>query len=430
MNVSIVGTGHVGLVTGACLAELGNAVLCVDSDATKLENIQRGVMPFYEPGLEELVRLNTVAGRLRFGATVCDAVEWANVVFICAGTPSNEDGSADISSIEQIAQEIATEAKGYCLLVEKSTVPVRTGERLRATLDEHGNGHGDFDLASVPEFLREGSAINDTLHPDRIVIGTDSERAAGILKELFQPIEAPVLMTDINTAEVIKHASNSFLAMKISYINAVAAVCEQTGADVTTVARAVGMDHRIGREFLEAGVGYGGSCFPKDVAAFIQVAEGAGLDFGMLREVQRVNQDQPSRMVAKLRAVLGGLRGWHIAVLGLAFKPNTDDIREAPAMGIIELLLGEGATVKAYDPQAMRNAQTVLDERVAYGTDAYDAAGGADALMLITQWDEFKALDWPRMRKLLRTPTVVDGRNLWEPAKLRDAGFNYLGVGR
>jgi UDPglucose 6-dehydrogenase len=430
MNVSIVGTGHVGLVTGACLAELGNAVLCVDSDAAKLENIQRGVMPFYEPGLEELVRLNTISGRLRFGATVRDAVEWANVVFICAGTPSNEDGSADISSIEQIAQEIAAEAKGYCLLVEKSTVPVRTGERLRANLDKHGNAHGDFDLASVPEFLREGSAINDTLHPDRIVIGTDTERAAGILKELFQPTKAPVLMTDINTAEVIKHASNSFLAMKISYINAVASICEQTGADVTTVARAVGMDHRIGLEFLEAGVGYGGSCFPKDVAAFIQVAQSAGLDFGMLREVQRVNQDQPSRMVAKLRTVLGGLRGRHIAMLGLAFKPNTDDIREAPAMGIIELLLGEGATVKAYDPQAMRNARTVLGERIAYGTDAYDAAGGADALTLITQWDEFKALDWPRMRRLLRTPTVVDGRNLWEPSKLREAGFSYLGVGR
>jgi UDPglucose 6-dehydrogenase len=430
MNVSIIGTGHVGLVTGACLAELGNSILCVDIDGKKIDDLKAGVMPFFEPALDAMVLHHSSHGNLRFGTTVAEAVNSADVIFICASTPPNADGSADISSIESVAREIADNAHGYCLVVEKSTVPVKTGERIKSTLEEYGHDDAEFDVASIPEFLREGTAVKDTLEPERIVIGATSQRAIEILTSLYEPITAPLVITDINTAEIIKHASNSFLAMKISYINAVATICERTGADVTTVAMAMGLDSRIGKQFLEAGVGYGGSCFPKDVAAFVHVAGSVGYDFEILRAVEKVNREQRQSVVPKLKARLGTLKGTRIAVLGLAFKPDTDDLRESPAVDIVWQLVEMGASVKAYDPKAMNAATTIFGERILFATDAYDAANGADALILLTQWSEFKSLDWTKMRQLLKGPLVIDGRNTWNPASINNAGLQYIGIGR
>jgi UDPglucose 6-dehydrogenase len=429
MRVSIIGTGHVGLVTGVCLAEVGHEVLCVDIDERKIADLKQGRVPFYEPGLEKLLQRHANHS-LHFATKIAEALTWSDTVFICVGTPQSADGSADLDALNTIVRDIARDAHGYHLVVEKSTVPVRTARSLSGILSSGSSTDAKFEVAAVPEFLREGSAIADTLHPDRIVIGVESKSAATQLTEIFQPMDCPIVITDLATAEIIKHASNSFLAMKISYINAVAAICESTGADVAIVAHAMGLDHRIGSEFLEAGIGYGGSCFPKDVAAFSSVARDAGLDFDLLEVVQQINAKQRIRIVDKIRESVDGLNGRKVAVLGLSFKPNTDDIQESPAVDIVRHLVAEGASVKAYDPQAMATARGELGDIVMYASDAYDAMEGANALVLLTDWEEFRSLDWARVSELLETPLVVDGRNLWDPSMVSAAGLTYLGVGR
>jgi UDPglucose 6-dehydrogenase len=431
MNISIIGAGHVGLVTGACFAASGHSVLCIDNDIEKVRGLQRGVIPFFEPDLDRLVSQQVESGHLSFGQSTSEAVDWSNIMFICTSTPSAVDGSADISSVEQVALEIAKEAHGYNLIVEKSTVPVETGERLQKVLDAHRHPDASFDIASVPEFLREGSAIKDTLEPQRVVIGASTDQAFALLTTLYEPTQAPLFLTNIKTAEVIKHSSNSFLALKISYINAVANICERTGADVTQVAKAMGMDPRIGSEFLNAGVGYGGSCFPKDVAAFIQVADQVGYNFELLKAVQNINTMQRYLLIEKLARTFGGiLTGKRIGVLGLAFKPNTDDMREAPASTIVEELLSKGSIITAYDPRARSTAQALFGDRVIYANTPYDAASNSDALVLLTEWDEFRALDWDEIRRKMNGSTVIDGRNCVNPQDVFRSGLSYYGIGR
>jgi len=433
MKIGIIGTGHVGLVSAACFAHVGHDVVAVDSMTEKIEGLQRGIMPFFEPNLDELVAEGTSAGRLRFSADFGDAVAHADVVFICVGTPSKANGEADLSQVEGVAHEIAQHLDGrYRVLVEKSTVPVTTGARVSGTL--RMLGASGVDVVSNPEFLREGSAIADTLNPDRIVIGSSSERATQLLVDLYRPItdrsDAEVLITDLPTAELIKHASNAFLATKISFINAVADICEATGADVETVAKGMGLDVRISRYFLRAGVGYGGSCFPKDVAAFAALAEQLGSEFGLLREVQRINALRPARLIEKLRKELWHLGRKRIAILGLAFKPGTDDLREAPALRVVEQLLEEGAEIVAYDPVAMNKAKEQLPSSVRLAGSALEAMEGADAAMFLTDWDEFRGVDLASVKKALRFPIVIDGRNLFALEAMRNEGLTYISVGR
>lgn len=357
MRLSIIGTGHVGLVTGACLADKGNQVICVDNDDAKISSLKAGRVPIHEPGLEEMVRSNVALKRLSFTTAIAEGVKSSDVVFITVGTPPGTDGGADLTAVERVSREIARSLNSYKVVVEKSTVPVKTGEWVRRTLSLFSSDSVDFDVASVPEFLREGSAVHDFLHPDRVVIGVESPRAEAILRQLFEPLGAPILVTNISSAELIKHASNSFLALKISYINAVATLCDALGADVQLVAQGIGLDPRIGERFLQAGLGYGGPCFPKDVAAFIKLAEEAGFDFKLLKAAAEINSQQRGRLLKKLKDALWTLRGKRIGVLGLSFKPNTDDMRDAPSVEIVRALLAEGAEVRAYDPAAMDNAR-------------------------------------------------------------------------
>ncbi len=429
MNVSIIGTGHVGLVTGACLAERGHRVLCVDSDERKIRTLRSRKMPIYEPGLERLVSRNVRAKRLDFGGTNSDAVAFGKIVFICVPTPPSPGGGADLSFIESVSRDIARALSDYRLVVEKSTVPVRTGEHVRSVIAKVARKGADFDVASNPEFLREGSAVEDTLRPDRIVFGVETRRAEMVLRDLYRPFKAPVVVTDIKSAELIKHASNSFLAMKISYINAVAAVCEKAGASVTEVARGMGMDPRIGPQFLQAGIGFGGSCFPKDVAAFEAISRDLGYDFGLLREVRRVNAEARDRFLQKVQEELWIVKGKTIAALGLSFKPDTDDVRESVAVAVVQRLAAQGAKVRAYDPQAMEKARPVLDG-VALCGSALEAAAGADCALLLTEWKEFREMDLRRLRKAMAHPTLLDGRNVFDPAKMRELGFTYRSVGR
>lgn len=430
MQVAVVGSGHVGLVTGAGLAELGHHVTCADINEEKVDLLQQGICPIFEPGLPELLKANLDKGRLVFTADVAEAVRAGQVIFITVDTPSREDGSADLSQVERVTRSIAQAANGFKLVVEKSTVPVNTCEWVRRTLRMFTAPDGDFDVASMPEFLREGSAVYDFFHPSRMVIGVETPRAEQMLKELFKGVDAPFLVTDIQSAELIKHASNCFLAMKISYINAIANICERVGADVTQVAKGMGMDHRIGKEFLEAGVGYGGACFPKDLAAFIKIAEDLGVDFGLLKEVHDINTQQRALIVRKLRKLLWTLKGKTVGVLGLAFKPNTEDMRQAPSVDIIRMLLQEKALIRAYDPAAMEGARLVFNADITYCEDPYALARGCDALVLLTQWDEFLALDMKRIKDLMVTPVLVDGRNLYDPAQMKAMGFLYDSIGR
>lgn len=432
MKLAIIGSGYVGLVTGACFAELGHQVLCVDNNAEKIAQLRAGQVPIYEPGLETLVHTNVSEGRLRFASEIAEGVAFADLLFICVGTPPLPNGGVDLSALEKVMASIATHMDRYKLIVEKSTVPVRTAESLQALAHKHLDGRDvPFDLASNPEFLSEGRAVHDFMHPDRIVLGVNSERAMSLLVQLYAPLNAPLLITDINSAELIKHASNAFLAMKISFANALAEVCERSGADINKVTRGMGLDHRIGGEFLRAGIGYGGSCFPKDVSGFVRIAGDLGYDFELLKAVQTINQHQRVRFLAKVRQALGGnLQGQHLAVLGLSFKPNTDDIREAPALDIIAGLLSEGASVTVYDPVAMGHVRALLGEQVNYADDAYAACENADALLLLTEWAEFGALNLPRIKQTLRQPIVVDGRNLFEPAKMQQLGFVYDSMGQ
>jgi len=428
-NICVIGTGYVGLVTGACLAELGHTVICVDNDASKIALLKKNKIPIYEPGLEEIVRNNAKNKRLSFTSRIKEGVKKSDVIFIAVGTPPRDDGSADLSYVETVAREIAENMNGYKLIVDKSTVPVETGEWVEMTIRRNIKKNVEFDVASNPEFLREGSAVFDTFNPDRIVIGVKTKRAESLLKEIYLPIKAPVLVTDIKSAEIIKHASNSFLAMKISYINAVANLCEKTGADVAKVAEGMGMDKRIGKSFLNAGIGFGGFCFPKDLEAFYWISRKQGVDFRLLKEVKEINEHQRLLLVKKIEDAVWNLKGKTIGVLGLAFKPDTDDMRFAPSIEIITMLQGLGATIKAYDPAAMGKAKKVL-KNIRYQKNAYDAAKGADCLVILTEWNEFKELDLSKIKRALRHPIIIDGRNLFEPAKMRKSGFDYKCMGR
>lgn len=430
MNIAIIGSGYVGLVTGTCFAHLGHHVVCVDNQISKIEKLKAGHMPIYEPGLDVMIKTNVAEGRLTFSCDIAAATASSEAIFICVGTPPKPNGEADLSAFEHVARSMAPAMNGYKLIVEKSTVPVRTGEWLTELFRSHLPPGADFDIASNPEFLREGSAIKDFLESDRVVLGVNSDRAASLLIKLYTPLNAPILVTDLNSAELIKHASNAFLAMKISFINAVAQVCETTGADITKVAKGVGLDKRIGEQFLKAGVGYGGACFPKDVSAFISIAEKHGYDFSLLRAVEGINQAQRLHVADKVvRAVGGDLQDKTVGVLGLAFKPNTDDMRGAPSTEIIPRLQALGARVRAYDPVARETAQAVLRD-VEFVSNAYEVAEGADCLLILTEWTEFFGLNWPYVKTLMRQAVVVDGRNLFDPNKMAQLGFVYDSVGR
>lgn len=428
-NICVIGVGHVGLVTGACFAELGNNVICVDDDFRKIEGLRKSVLPFYEPGLHSMVQQNVTSGRLSFTVNIEEGIGGCEIIFIAVGTPQKSDGEADLEQVENVVSRISAVATGYKLIVEKSTVPIRTWEWISKIMAMRCNQGLDFEIASNPEFLREGSAVEDFMRPDRIVIGVQSERGAKLLKGLYQPLNVPILITDVSTAELIKHASNSFLALKISYINAIAAICDKAGADVTKVAEGMGLDKRIGRSFLNAGIGYGGYCFPKDVAAFIKMAEELGYDFKILKAVQSINNSQRQQVVRKLREHLWNLKGKTVSILGLSYKPDTDDMREAPAVYIIRELIDQGVNVKAFDPRAMDIAKTLMPD-IEYCQSAYEACSGCDALIVLTEWDEFKDLDLSRVKQLLRQPIVIDGRNIYDPRVMKELGFVYASIGR
>jgi UDPglucose 6-dehydrogenase len=430
MNICVVGAGYVGLVTGAVFADLGNDVVCVDSAADKIDALQAGVLPIYEPGLEEMVARNMSDGRLAFTTDLAAAVRRSVIVFIAVGTPPKADGQTDLGAVEAVAREIGRAMKRYTVVVNKSTVPVGTGEFVREVIERHQPTPLPFDVVSNPEFLREGSAIEDTLRPDRIVIGAPSQQVAMALLELYAPLERPMIITDVPSAEMIKYASNAFLATKISFINAVANICELAGADVAQVMKGMGLDTRIGPAFLQAGLGYGGSCFPKDTDSLVHTAATLGYKFELLRAVVDVNAERAEHFVSMMETALAPLSGRRIAILGLAFKPNTDDMREARSIEVVTRLVELGATVCAYDPVAMTNAQKVLPTVIEYADSPYAAATGADGVALVTEWNEFKFLNLERLRTVMRRPVVFDGRNLWEPERMRRLGFAYYSVGR
>jgi len=429
MRLTIIGTGYVGLVTGTCFAEVGHRVICVDNDAAKVKVLQAGGIPIYEPGLEELVKRNVSAGRLSFTTSTTEGVENSDVIFIAVPTPPLPDGSVDLSFIEKVAREIAAAITSYKIVVDKSTVPVQTGEKVAETIKRYCKARVDCDVVSNPEFLREGFAVEDLMKPDRIVIGVRTQRPVPAMKEIYAPFKAPIIVTDINSAELIKHASNSFLALKISYINAISVLCEATGANVQEVANGMGMDDRIGRRFLNASLGFGGSCFPKDLSAFIKIAEQVGYNFGLLKEVQAVNAAQMNRFVKKIIDTLWVLKDKRIGVLGLAFKQNTDDVRMSPAIDLCLRLQKEGAVLRVHDPKAMEKAREIL-RNVEFVADMDAVAEGCDALVIATEWEEFKKLDLERARRALSHPILFDGRNLFDPAEMERLGFIYKSIGR
>ena len=431
-SLAIIGTGYVGLVTGACFAEVGHDVLCVDNDQRKVDMLTAGGIPIYEPGLEDLVQRNVAAGRLRFSASTAQAVQEADVIFICVPTPPQPDGSVDLSFIEGVAREIAANLTGYRVIVDKSTVPVKTGEKVAETIRRYSRTKVDFDVVSNPEFLREGFAVDDLMHPDRVVVGVSGPRPAALMREIYAPFKAPIIVTDTNSAELIKHAANSFLALKISYINAIANICEASGANVLEVANGMGMDERIGRRFLNSGIGFGGSCFPKDLSAFIKIAETLGYDFKLLREVQRINADQMDRFVKKITDTLWVLKDKRIGVLGLAFKQNTDDVRLSPAIDLCNRLLKEGARIRVHDPKAMDKAKAVLPPgpNVEYVESMQAVPEGCDAVAIATEWPEFGKLDWAAARHGMIAPILFDGRNLLDRLEMESLGYLYKGIGR
>ncbi len=430
-NICVIGVGYVGLVTGACLADLGNHVVCLSRNKQKSDNLKKGILPIYEPGLEEIVRRNYEAGRLDFTTSYDEAMGDAEFVFIAVGTPSGDGGEANLAHVEASATGVAKRIHQPIVIVNKSTVPIGTGDWVadvvRAAMPDTSI---PFWVVSNPEFLREGSGVYDCMNPDRVVLGSTSREAAERVAELYYPLHAETIITDLRTAEMIKYASNAFLATKISFINEMANVCETLGADVKEVARGMGSDHRISPEFLGAGIGWGGSCFPKDVKALAHMAATHGTHPQILRAVMEINYDQRKRFVTKLRHILGGFRGKTIGLLGLSFKPNTDDMRDAPSVEIINLLLYEGAEVRAYDPEAMENAERILGDSITYCQDPYEVAAGADALMLVAEWNEFKQLDMERVKGLMRQPVLMDGRNIYDSQRMRALGFTYRGMGR
>ena len=445
MNISIVGSGYVGLVTGVCLAHIGHRVICVDNDAAKIKRLKSGEVPIFEPGLQPLLRQYLKEKKISFTTSLKDATQSSTVIFIAVGTPSKKNGEADLTFVENVAREIAIHMDDYKLIVEKSTVPTATGQRIQRTIRLNLPAHfrnklkttskkklkniPDFDVASNPEFLREGSAVEDFMHPDRIVIGVESQHAEELLRAVYKPLKAPIVVTNINSAEMIKHASNSFLATKISFINAVAQVCDRVGADILKVAEGMGFDKRIGRNFLDAGIGYGGSCFPKDVDAFIRLSEKSGYDFTLLKEVRNVNEFQRSAFIRLIEDKLWIIKNKVIGVWGLAFKPNTDDMRNAPSIDIIHALSSEGAKIKAYDPEAMEKSKELFPD-IEFCRDAYTTAKGCDCLLLLTEWNEFKKVDLSRVRNSMRQRIIFDGRNMFNKNAVEELGFEYFGIGR
>jgi len=429
-KLAFIGAGYVGLVSGTCLAEIGHSVILVDNNKDKIAKLKKGVIPIYEPGLEELVKKNVEARRLTFTVSLKKAVAESDIIFIAVNTPPQTSGKADLSYVAGAAREIAEAAEAYKVVVDKSTVPVQTGERVADTIKQYNKRKIDFDVVSNPEFLREGSAIKDFLEPDRIVIGVTNKRAEKIMREIYAPIKAPVVVTDVKSAELIKHASNSFLAAKISFINAVARICELSGANIDEVAAGMGMDIRIGKHFLQAGIGYGGSCFPKDVAAFITIADELGYNFELLKAVEEINEQAQQLFLLKIEQALWVTKEKKIAVWGLAFKPNTDDMRNAPSIGIIKKLHADGADIHAFDPQALETARAVLGTKITYHKNQYEALRGADALVILTDWDEFKQTDWKKVHRLLENPIIIDGRNMFQPQEMEQQGFVYHSVGR
>jgi len=431
MDLAIIGSGYVGLVTGACFADVGHNVICVDNDLEKIEALQGGKVPIYEPGLEEVIHRNVSAHRLRFTNSIREGVEKAQIIFIAVPTPQQPNGDVDLRFLEKVAREIAGVLTNYRVIVDKSTVPVKTGEKVAESIKRYNRHGASFDIVSNPEFLREGCAVADLMRPDRIVIGAQSEHAIDLMKKVYEPFMAPILVTDISSAELIKHCANSFLALKISYINAVSAICEMSGADVEKVADGIGMDHRIGRDFLNAGIGYGGSCFPKDIAAFITISERLGVPFDLLKEVQRINRMQKERFLKAIRETLWVLREKRIAVWGLTFKPDTDDIRSSVAIELVADLLHEGAHVVAYDPKGMDKARAVKTIGAAeFASSALEAVSDAEALIIATEWIEFANVDLAIVRDKMRTPIVFDGRNLLDPETMIHLGFHYRSIGR
>jgi UDPglucose 6-dehydrogenase len=432
MHIAVIGTGYVGLVTGACFAEFGVEVTCVDVDEKKIEGLKNNIMPIYEPGLDAIVEKNYKAGRLHFTTDIKSAVEQALVVFLAVGTPPKEDGSPDMSYYQQAAKDIAQAMNGYKVLVTKSTVPVGTGKWLREFVAENQVTKTNFGVASNPEFLREGAAIDDFMRPDRVVVGSNEPDAIAIMKDLYRPlylIETPIVITSLEAAELIKYAANAFLATKITFINEIANLCDAIGCDVHDVARGMGMDNRIGRKFLHPGPGYGGSCFPKDTKAFTKVGDKYGVDTSVVDAVIAANDRQRQMMLPKIEKIVGDLNGKRIGVLGLSFKPETDDMRESPATDIIKEMQKRGATVRAFDPVAMEEAKHSLPD-IEYATDEYDAIKDADALVIITEWNQFRALDMEKVKSLLKAPKLVDLRNIYEPKDMAELGFEYVGVGR
>jgi len=436
MNIAIIGSGYVGLVTGICLSEVGHKVICVDNDLAKLKKLKKLELPIYEPGLDVMLKRNFKKKRLSFMSSVKDAAKKSDVIFIAVGTPSKKNGDADLTYVESAAREIAKGMDSYKVIVEKSTVPAHTGKKIERAVQlilnqkkiSGSKKNVDFDVASNPEFLREGSAVSDFMNPDRIVVGVRSKKAEKILREVYKPLKARIIVTDTNSAELIKHASNSFLATKISFANALSQICDTVGADVLKVVEGMGYDKRIGREFLSAGVGYGGSCFPKDVDAFVRLSEKVGYDFALLREVRNINESQKKLFLKLIEDNMWILKNKTIGILGLAFKPNTDDMRSAPSLDIIKELQKEGAKIKAYDPQAMGKAKKIFSG-IKFCKDAYDVCKGADCLIVLTEWDEFEKLNFKKIRQLMNNPLLFDGRNLFNKKEMKKIGFEYYGVG-
>lgn len=429
MNICVIGTGYVGLVTGVVFSDLGNEVVCVDSDKAKIAKLKRGIPTIYEPGLQEMLLSNIEDQRLSFTTNLCDGVNKSEIIFICVGTPQKNNGETNLSFVESAAREIAGNLREYKIIVNKSTVPVGTGDLVREIIEKNKKYQVDFDVVSNPEFLREGSAIKDCLTPDRIVIGVPNKKVANRFLELYSPLERPMLITDVNSAEIIKYASNAFLATKISFINAVADLCETAGANVTDVAKGMGYDSRIGREFLNAGLGYGGSCFPKDVHSLVHTARKFGLKFNLLENVIQINDQRVDSFVGRIERRFKKLKDKTIGVLGLAFKPDTDDLREAKSIEVIKKLMAKGAKVKAYDPVAMESARKILP-KVEFCKSSYDAAKGSHALIIITEWREFKLLNLERIKNEMACPVIFDGRNMYDPERKRRLGFEYYSIGR
>ncbi|MFA6254582.1 MAG: UDP-glucose/GDP-mannose dehydrogenase family protein [Patescibacteria group bacterium] len=434
MKIAIIGTGYVGLTTGTCLADLGHQVICVDNDPKKLDQLKQGKSPIFEPGLEELIAKNMAALRLSFTKEIDPVVKESEVIFICVNTPPKEDGHADLKYVERVAHEIAQAINGdYKVIVDKSTVPIKTAEKVKETILRYSTNEAKFDVVSNPEFLKEGTAVKDTMEPDRIVIGVDSEKAKEKMLEVYQPLidktQAPVKIVSVRSAELIKHGANTFLAAKISFANLIAQTCEEAGADALEVLEAIGLDGRIGRQFLNPGIGFGGSCFPKDISAYKKTLEILGIDNSFVEAIEKINNEAIERFLNKIEKKLWVIDNKKIAVLGLAFKPNTDDTRNSPALKLIKKLKNDGANIQAYDPQAIENTKKEIPD-IKYFNNPYDAVKDAEALVICTEWDEFKKLDLAKIKSLMATPIIFDGRNIFDPAKMKELGFRYYGVGR